>query len=1065
LKIAKQSVSAGRTRVKRLLVANRGEVASRVIRGAAECGITPIAIFSTDDAGAPFCGMAEAIALPGAGPAAYLDIAAVIAAARAARADALHPGWGFLSESPALARACAAAGIRFVGPPAELLALFGDKLRARALAVASGVPVAETAATLQGARELLAQGPVMVKAAAGGGGRGMRLARDLTGLEAAWRDGAAEAQAAFGDGTVYAERYISRARHVEIQIAGDGLESRALGSRECSLQRRHQKLVEFAPANVPMLGALTEAALRMARAANYAGLGTWEFLVAGPEFWFLEVNPRLQVEHTVTEAVTGLDLVHLQLHLAAGDRLAALNLPSPMPVNGVAMQLRLNAERMDQHGDVWPSAGTITRLALPAGPGIRVDHALGVGYAPALAFDSLLAKLIIHAPARDMLFRRAARALRDVELAGLRTNIALLTRLIGMGAVAADEIDTGFIERHAASLGETAPAAEASGEAIPAGLIALAAPMTGQLVALTVAVGDEIRPGQTAGLVEAMKMQVALSPAAPGRVTALLAEPGATVQQGQPILLIEPISGAAGADEQAAHDPDAIRPDLAELLQRRRATADEARPEAIARRHEQGKRSIRENLDALLDLGSFIEYGALGVAAQRRRRSLEDLIRLTPADGLISGIGKVDGRDVAVLAYDYTVLAGTQGFIGHKKTDRLLALALANRLPLVLFAEGGGGRPGDSDFSGVAGLDLPTFGRFARLSGRVPVVGIVAGNCFAGNAALLGCCDAIIATPDASIGMGGPAMIEGGGLGVFRAEEVGPAAVQSANGVIDILVADEAEAVATAKRYLAYFTVQKTGFAAADQRLLRNAVPENRKRAYDMRALIETLADDDSVLELRRGFAPGMITAFVRVEGRPMGLIANNPMHLGGAIDAVGADKAARFMRLCNAHGLPILSLCDTPGFMVGPDTERTAQVRHVCRMFVTGAALRVPLFCIVPRKGYGLGAMAMAGGGFHETVFTAAWPSGEFGGMGLEGAVRLGYKRELDAAPDDAARQALFETLVAKLYAEGKAINMASYLEIDACIDPVETRAWISSGLRAAKPVSPDYAGFIDTW
>jgi acetyl/propionyl-CoA carboxylase alpha subunit/acetyl-CoA carboxylase carboxyltransferase component len=1051
--------------MQRLLVANRGEVASRVIRGAAECGIFPIAIFSTDDAAAPFRAMAEAIALPGTGPAAYLDIPAIIAAARAAQADALHPGWGFLSESPALAEACAAAGITFVGPSPALLSLFGDKLRARELAAQSGVPVAETAATLPSARELLAHGPVMVKAAAGGGGRGMKLVQDRTALDAAWGDCAAEAQAAFGDGTVYAERYIAHARHVEIQIAGDGSEVVALGSRECSLQRRHQKLVEFAPANVPLVEALTQAALRMARNANYAGLGTWEFLVDGAKYWFLEVNPRLQVEHTVTEAVTGLDLVHVQLHLAAGTTLAALKLPSPVPVNGVAMQLRVNAEWMDTRGNVWPAAGTITRFAPPAGPGIRVDHALAAGYAPSPAFDSLLAKLIIHAPTRDILFRRATRALRDFGIEGLATNILFLTRLIGMDAVLADYIDTGFIEIHAAELGEAAPITSLPGDEVPDGLIAIAAPMTGMLVSLAVAEGDEIGPGQTAGLVEAMKMQVALTPTQPGRVHTLLAAPGATVQQGQTILLLEPISFAGGTTAEATHDPDAIRPDLAEFLRRRHATMDEARPAAIAKRHAQGKRSIRENLTDLLDPETFIEYGALGVAAQRRRRSLDDLISLTPADGLISGIGKVCGHDVAILAYDYTVLAGTQGFIGHKKTDRLLALALAHRLPLVLFAEGGGGRPGDTDFVGVAGLDLPTFGRFARLSGQVPVLGIVAGNCFAGNAALLGCCDTIIATPDSSIGMGGPAMIEGGGLGVFRPEEVGPAAVQSANGVIDILVRDEAEAVATARQYLAYFREQENDFTAADQRKLRAAVPEDRKRAYDMRALLALLADIDSVLELRRGFAPGMITALLRIEGRPMGVIANNPMHLGGAIDAVGADKAARFMQLCNAHGLPILSLCDTPGFMVGPETERTAQVRHVCRMFVTGAALAVPLVCVVPRKGYGLGAMAMAGGGFHEPVFTAAWPSGEFGGMGLEGAVRLGYKRELDAEPDPAARQALFETLAGKLYAEGKAINMASYLEIDAVIDPVETRSWITRALNAAKPFARNRGRFIDTW
>jgi acetyl/propionyl-CoA carboxylase alpha subunit/acetyl-CoA carboxylase carboxyltransferase component len=1073
--------------MQRLLVANRGEVAGRVVRAALAFGITPITIFSVDDAEAPFRGMAPAaIALPGRGPAAYMDIDAIIAAAREARADALHPGWGFLSESPALAEACAAAGLTFIGPSPALLNLFGDKLRARKLAAAAKVPVIKSATTLSTAKAFLARGPVMVKAAGGGGGRGMRLVREPRALEAAWRDCAAEALMAFGDGRVFAEHYLENARHIEVQIAGDGANELVLGTRECSLQRRHQKLVEFAPAPAgdTKIGELTEAALRMARAAGYSGLGTWEFLVADEKFWFLEVNPRLQVEHTVTEAVTGLDLVQIQFHLASGGTLAALNLPAPVPAHGVALQLRINAERIDEHGKVWPSTGMITAFDPPAGPGIRVDHALAAGYSPSIAFDSLLAKLIVSAPAREALFSRAAAALSEFRIEGLATNIEMLAKVIAMDAVINGEIHTGFIEANAAALAASVPAAPkpaapepaapepaapepaapVQAEA-PADLIAITAPMNGILVSLDAAPGDLILPGETAALVEAMKMQVPLSPGIPARVHEVLAAPGAAVQQGQTLLLVEPVSLAPAAEAAPAAESGDPRPDLAEFLRRRHATTDEARAAAIARRHAQGKRSARENLAALLDHGSFIEYGALGLAAQRRRRSLEELISLSPADGLIAGIGKVSGHDVAVLAYDYTVMAGTQGFIGHKKTDRLLALALANRLPVVLFAEGGGGRPGDTDVMAVAGLDLPTFARFARLSGQVPVLGVAAGYCFAGNAALLGCCDTIIATPDSSIGMGGPAMIEGGGLGVFRPEEVGPAAVQTANGVIDILVHDETEAVMIAKTYLGYFSEKTSAFIAADQLVLRHIVPEDHKRAYDMRALISLLADTGTVLELRGGFAPGMITALIRMAGRPMGLIANNPMHLGGAIDAAGADKAARFMQLCNAHCLPILSLCDTPGFMVGPETERTAQVRHVCRMFVTGAALDVPLFCVVPRKGYGLGAMAMAGGGFHETIFTAAWPSGEFGGMGIEGAVRLGYKRELEAEPDPAARQLMFETLVANLYAEGKAVNMESYLEIDAVIDPVETRDWIARGLSAAKLAPRGAARFIDTW
>jgi acetyl-CoA carboxylase carboxyltransferase component len=390
------------------------------------------------------------------------------------------------------------------------------------------------------------------------------------------------------------------------------------------------------------------------------------------------------------------------------------------------------------------------------------------------------------------------------------------------------------------------------------------------------------------------------------------------------------------------------------------------------------------------------------------------------------------------------------------------------RLPLVLFAEGGGGRPGDTDFVGVAGLDAHTFASMARLSGLVPLVGVVSGRCFAGNAALLGCCDVIIATRDASIGMAGPAMIEGGGLGSFSAEQVGPVSVQGPNGVIDILVKDEAAAVQAAKQYLAYFQGPLPDWQCADQRLLRQLIPQNRLRVYDIRQLIETLADADSVLELRSQFAPGMITALIRIEGRPFGLLANNPAVLGGAIDASAGDKAARFMQLCDAFDIPLLALCDTPGFMVGPEAEKQATVRHVSRMFVTAASLQVPYFTVVLRKGYGLGAMAMAAGSFHQSLFTLAWPSGEFGAMGLEGAVRLGFAKELAAQADEPSRQALFDKLVGKAYEQGKALNMASFLEIDAVIDPQETRSWLLRGLAATPPVAPRQGKkrpFVDSW
>jgi acetyl-CoA carboxylase carboxyltransferase component len=626
-------------------------------------------------------------------------------------------------------------------------------------------------------------------------------------------------------------------------------------------------------------------------------------------------------------------------------------------------------------------------------------------------------------------------------------------------------------------------------------MIELRSPLQAQIVQWLVAPGDTVRAGDVMVILEAMKMEHELRATGDARVTDLLLAAGDAVNEGELLLISERItSDSRWSSAEIASDPPppalpgqpqqdaaavALRPDLQRVIDRHAFTFDASRPQAVAKRHALGQRTARENIADLCDDGSFIEYGALAVAAQRSRRSEDDLILNTPADGMVTGIGSVNGAmfstvpppegapdptRAVVMAYDATVLAGTQGMRNHAKTDRMLGIALDQRLPVVLFAEGGGGRPGDTDMPIVAGLHVTTFASYARLSGQVPVVGIVSGRCFAGNAALLGCSDVIIATRSSNIGMGGPAMVEGGGLGVFKPEQIGPGSVQHRNGVIDILVEDEARAVAAARHYLSFFQGRTRDWITPDSLALRAVVPENRLRVYDTRAAMTGLVDAGSLLELRTGFGIGIHTALARIEGRPVGLMANNPLHLGGAIDADAADKAARFMQLCNAHGLPLVSLVDTPGFMVGPDIEEKAQVRHVSRLFVTAASLRVPFFSIVLRKGYGLGAMGMTAGGFHAPVFNVAWPTGEFGAMGLEGAVRLGYRKELEAVPEGQAREALFEKLVAQQYANGSALNMAATLEIDAVIDPAETRGWLARGLASSK-VGELTARFVDPW
>ena len=1088
-----------------ILIANRGEIAVRIARAVAGLGLKSVAVYSEDDARSLHVKAADqAVALAGVGAKAYLDGPAVVRAALEAGCGAVHPGYGFLSEQAGFAKLCAEAGLVFIGPSPESLALFGDKAQARALALKCKVPVSQGTAgatSLEEAKAFfagLSGGAMMIKASAGGGGRGMRLVRDAADVEESYVRCRSEAQAAFGDGDVYVERVIDNARHIEVQVLGDATGALIqLGDRDCSLQRRRQKLIEIAPSpnlSADMRGQLAEASLSLAKAANYQSLGTFEFLVegGGERFVFIEANARLQVEHTITEEVTGVDLVQAQIEIAQGKTLADLGLSTAPAPRGWAIQLRVNTETMDASGALKPTGGVLAAFEPPSGPGVRVDSYGYTGYSTNPNFDSLLAKVIVHdrGPKFADAVRKAGRALEEFRLEGVATNIPLLGAILRRPELAAGQVNTLLVEDNIAAL--TADAASAgprhfevaasaaaagprAGKAGPEGSDALGAPTQGLVIAIQVAVGVLVRPGQTVAVLESMKMEHLVEAAEGGRISEIPVAVGQVLFEGEPVVFIEPADiGDVANEETEEIDLDYIRPDLAEAMERIGYGFDPQRPDSVQRRRKLNMRTARENVDAIVDKGTFIEYGALAIAAQRRRRTVDDLMRNTPHDGLITGIGAVNGAQFdetksrcAILAYDYTVLAGTQGTLNHKKTDRILEVAEREHLPIIWFAEGGGGRPGDTDGIGATGLDVPTFEAFAALSGMAPRIGVVAGRCFAGNAVFFGCCDVTIATKDSTIGMAGPAMIEGGGLGVYKPEEIGPIEVQTANGVVDLVADDEVHGAQLAKQVLSYFQGPVADWSCADQRLLRRAIPENRLRVYDVRAVIEMMVDTGSFLEIRSGFGKGLITGFVRVEGRPMGLIANDPKFLGGALDSDGATKAARFMQLCGAFDLPILSLCDTPGFMVGPESEKTAPVRHGSRMFIVAAALTVPIFSIVLRKGYGLGAQAMTGGSFPAAFFTIAWPTGEFGGMGLEGAVRLGYSKELAAETDPVAQKALYDSLVAKSYERGKAVNVAQTVEIDAVIDPLNSRDWILRGLKSMKPrhAHERRRSYIDTW
>jgi acetyl/propionyl-CoA carboxylase alpha subunit/acetyl-CoA carboxylase carboxyltransferase component len=1039
-----------------LLVAGRGEIAVRIMATAAVLGLRTVAVYPDDDADCAHVARADAsVRLPGVGAAAYLDLPAVLAAARQAGADAVHPGYGFLSENPALARACSQAGLVFVGPSAEALELFGDKTRARERAAALGIDVpagtgvlADDRAALAFAASLPPGASVMVKARAGGGGRGLRPVPAGDDLGQALRRSRSEAAAAFGDDGVFLEELLTGMRHLEVQVLGDGERVQVLGDRDCSVQRRRQKLLEIGPA-LDLDGAirqlLHDAARRLVGSVPYRGLATVEFLVSPERVAFLEVNPRLQVEHTVTEQVTGLDLVELALAVASGVTIGDLGLDAVPAARGVAMQARVNAETLRADGSVTASGGTLARFQPPSGPGIRVDTLGYAGYRLNPRYDSLIAKVIASGPTAAVARSRLARGLAEFDLEGVATNADVLRALAGRPELGTAVIRTDWFDQHLDELagGDHAALNQRVPEAV--GQDAVLAPMPGTVLALSAAPGQIVAQGAELAVLEAMKMEHVVPAPFGGTLAGWRVEPGQVVDEGAVLAVIIPGDHPAGADiESADADPDHIRRDLAETLDRHLIGLDEGRPAAVGKRRAAGRLTARETVAALVDPDSFVEYGALAIAAQRRRRSLADLIASTPADGMITGTATVGAAPVAVLCYDYTVLAGTQGLRNHQKADRIYRLALAEKLPLVLFAEGGGGRPGDTDTASVAHLDVTTFRLAAQLSGTVPTVAVVSGYCFAGNAALASVCDLIIATEGSSLGMGGPAMIEGGGLGVVAPGDVGPMSVQVPNGVVDVLVPDDDTAVATARHYVSLFAAAGPETSAPDQRRLRTLVPESRTRAYDVRPIAETLADEGSLLEVRAGFGAGIMTALARIGGRPVGIMANNPLHLGGAIDGDAADKASRFLELCRARSLPLISLCDTPGFMVGPAAERTATVRRFGAMFVAGARLDTPVCTVVLRKAYGLGAMAMAGGDLRAPALTVAWPTAEFGPMGLEGAVRLGYQRELQAIADPQDRQRRYEELVAAQYEQGKALSTAAAFEIDDVIDPAATRALV---------------------
>ena len=981
----------------------------------------------------------------------------------------MHPGYGFLSENADFARRCMKAGLTFVGPSPGTLEVFGDKAAARALAERVGLPLARgtlKATSLEEARSFMTSldgGSAMVKALAGGGGRGMRVVTDLAALPEAFERATSEARAAFGSGALYIEELIRPARHVEIQLVGDRTgEVLHLFERECSLQRRHQKLVEIAPApglDPALRDMLTEAAVRLGKAAGLSQLCTVEFLVE-PEtgrFVFMEANPRLQVEHPVTEEVTGIDLVQTQLRLAAGETLAEIGLTQGTigRPRGTAIELRINMERPMPDGSALPGGGTLLAFEPAGGAGIRIETSGYAGYPTSTSFDPLLAKLIAYVPNGGWpeALRRAERALRDFRIEGVETNRDFLLALLQDPDVAACHFDTGYVERHVRRLAEvrSAPAAlpvsEASGpqaaleeRQAPAGTSALPAILGGRVVALSVAPGDRVAAGTNLGAIEAMKMEHAVTAAVSGIVREVVVAVGDPVRAGQPILFVEPSEVACDPSAPDVNEDDLDGgAGLAAVRARRAELGDRGRPEAVARQEKRGALTARERIARLCDPDSFREIGGL----IRSLKTDGD----APADGIVVGTARVDGRPLVVMSQDFTVFGGSSGRLGGLKMDRGARQALEHGIPLVMLLDGGGHRIQDGQSSREYAPAVPIFHDFARMSGWVPVVSAVLGAGFAANTNYSAMADLVLMVRGLSaMGLAGPALVRAGTGEEIAADALGGAAVQvDRNGLADLGLDSEDEVFRAIRTFLSYLpgnareaTPALPAWSEPDAGDLFRLVPANTRRAYDMRAVIARIVDRDSVFEIKPTFAGNVVTAFARLAGRPVGFFANQPLVAGGMLDAPACEKAARFVALCDAFGLPLISLVDIPGLSIGSGAERTTLGRRSAKLLFELGHATVPRISVILRKGYGLGYLAMAGGRSFEADACFAWPTAEICAMSIEGSVDVAFRREVERHPDPSARR---RELIEAIRAEISPIKAAEGFGIDDVIEPAETR------------------------
>jgi acetyl/propionyl-CoA carboxylase alpha subunit/acetyl-CoA carboxylase carboxyltransferase component len=1066
-----------------ILVANRGEIAVRVIRAARESGWSTAAVYPQDDAGSLHTRLADrASVLPGAGGAAYLDGAQILAAAHATGATAVHPGYGFLSENPQFARRCADEGVVFVGPTPDQLEVFGDKTRARGLAERLGVPVlpgTRGPTTLDEARAFAAQhGPVMLKALAGGGGRGMRaVGSPDDDLAEAYERSRSEARQAFGNGDVYVERLVLSARHIEVQVVGDGSGAvQHLWERDCSIQRRNQKLIEVAPA--PRLDAglrdeLLQAALRMAAEVGYRSLGTFEFLVAPDGFWFIEANPRLQVEHTVTEEVTGVDLVATQLRLAGGAALADIGLAAPPPVSGCSIQARVNLETLDADGAPHPQSGTLTAFTPPSGPGVRVDTYGYTGYRTSPRYDSLLAKVVTTGPDFRTAVTRAYGALAEFQLEGVPANIALLQSVLRHPDVAAARWDTAFLGHHLDELLDGAhrrvhlePAEEmrTATPAIPEGAVSVAAPMQGVVVEVAVAEGDRVGPGARLLVLEAMKMEHVVRAVQGGRIRRVVVAPGDLVDEGSPLVLVDPDDTAAEAGPETLPPPaEDWTAEVDEIRRRQELARAMGGPEKVARQHADGRLTVRERIARLADPGSFTEIGALtGFADYDDDGSARSVL---PAN-FVAGTARLGGRTVVLGADDFTVRGGSGDAAIHAKQVYAEQYAREMRLPMVRLLDGasGGGSVKMATEAGFTYIPVnPAWDAVVDNLSLVPVVAACLGPTVGlGAARLVMSHLAVMVEGVGQLFTAGPPVVRGGTGEDLTKEELGGADVHRRSGAVERFVRTEEEAFDVVRTFLSYLpdSVFRTppvtaGTDPADRRddFLLGAVPRDRRAPYPIAPILAAVFDAGSVFPYAE-YGGATVTALARLDGHPVGVVTTDPFK-GATMSVEGAQAITRLVDLCETFHLPIVSLTDQAGMTIGSAAERRGTIRHGARAIAAVYQARVPQAELILRRVYGVGGAGIVNR--HRAGRSWAWPSGDWGSLPVQGGIEAAFRAQLRAAADPERE---LERLRVQLAAVASPFRTAEHFGVQDLIDPRDSRPLLCDWVADAYRLLPELTG-----